>query len=447
LIKFVDAAPPSEIEALVDDGRARGSEVIEAFSHSAYFRTVDETTPAPYHNAARWFESPLGQQTMHALTAACIRLVKETISIGHPGHDRRHICLKDPLSALRCATEEGLNDWRQIFLLGALLHDVGRLPEPRIQSMPMGGVRGEDHAFLSFEIVRLLLEAFPEIPQELRDALLYSIVVHQRGHGRENFGAQLVQRADREQLIGAEFIARAISAGVGLGGFHIKIPTDSRRAVGLELPGTPQHCDLAHHLEFYARNLYPSVGLHAEQHSNAGKVVSGTFLKLAGGTEHHEQLFAPELARDRGVSIQLGRFKSPLTVPCWRAIAEPLEPSLQERCNEARSQNKLLELAYQLCTLPLAANPQKSAVDLSKDKPGTAWDLIEKQIGALDPAESASWHQAFAYALVRNRDASTEDHRIIAAAQDFYRGTPNSVGALLTKFVEREVTSAALRLI
>ncbi len=405
LVNLIDSGSSAQLHQLL----AETKPVADAFA--AAFRSCSTYVPSEALTLRLndWFRTEL--TTAQELTTTAVDLLQRCSSQGHPGHDRRHILYMDSLSALRHCAEDNITDYRSLFLIGALYHDVGRLPEPRLYGAPASGVQGADHQYLGYYLVSELLKAFPTVPAEISDSIAFSVLVHQTGKDSDNFAAQFVQRADREQLVGPEFMLRTIGCNVGYGRVGLKIPNSEQREHTLSLPGTPAETDIANHLEFYMRNLYPNIGSKGSMHAEQLKVISGAFLALAHGENLFHQLFAPEIARDNDRAPVAGKFKPPLKLETWQRIQAELVGSNLDEARKLREfyQRDDSKLFRDFLMPPMV--PDLGIVRVNELDPtspsmlyqlGRAWDL-------LDTKERERYRLAFAYGIV----ARDETHELL----------------------------------
>jgi len=130
-------------------------------------------------------------------------------------HDKSHVERVYRL-ALRIAEEEGGYVDLDVIRAAVLLHDVARAMEDE------GKIK--DHAFESAEIARkILLDV--GFPREKMEKVLYCIRVHRfRDNSKPNIlEAQILQDADRLDMLGAIGIARVFNRG-GWGNIPIYDP-------------------------------------------------------------------------------------------------------------------------------------------------------------------------------------------------------------------------------
>ncbi len=241
-----------------------------------------------------WFSKPENQRLLTRLVQDVSKVIKDYSDYGCPGHDKRHL-VKDLAAAYDFLQEEQIDDVRQMFLIPSLLHDAGRLIEEKFTGTSKGGVIGKDHAYLSYFLTKNLLEPYAKrIPQKIVDHMLYALIVHQKGTGK-TFMAQAVQRADREQLVGVEAIARMFAFDTGQNSLFINQTKNDDVKWDLPLPGTDDDTHLFPHIEFYMRNLFPNIGSKGSERAEQLKAETAAFLLLSTPEDLHIQTFAPEM--------------------------------------------------------------------------------------------------------------------------------------------------------
>jgi hypothetical protein len=375
-----------------------------------------------------WLCGPEGSRKVERIADRVIAFLSNSIGHGHPGHDKRHVLYKDPISGLRFALEEDLSPCRQLFIIPSLLHDIGRLYEPELFPKPQSGVLGGDHAALGFLVTHHLLgddlRSEGEAPElslalaNLRNELLNAVLDHQTGHSRTSFFAQAVQRADREQLVGYEMLHRSFGFDLGFYGLRIRGSKIPERSHTLPLPGRADDDLLFHHIEFYMRNLFSNIGREAERHTDKGKVESGRFLWLAASPEMRSQIFAPEMARDEGREVVQGRYKGALEPRVWKEIVTFSSSQLSAELAEFRGVRSLRQLAQEFVHPPHATRCDIPGYD--------NWGRIDTALSLLDPVEKRRMGEALSYALKLAADVDREDGAIIAAAIHRFGGISSS---------------------
>jgi len=392
---FITSATPAECESFLEQTRA----------DAAFFQQTFETRtlilPSQEHELNHWFFSPIGKETSIVLLEASLMLLAETAQCAAPGHDIRHF-FKTFFSGLRFTIEDQIVDYRQYFLIGALLHDIGRLIEEKILGKQIGGSAGVDHAKLSFSLAKKLLDHFPQIPQVLKEHLLYAILMHQQGTGKP-FMAQTVARCDREQLVGPEAIQRMFAFDVGLQGVHIQTTANEERRSTLPSPGTPEDTEVMHHIEFYMRNLYPAIGTQAQANEDKLKSISGIFLMLANTQSIRKQIFAPEFARDENklMGEQSLQSKKPLAEHVWHEIKKGPDEAIRKRM-QVYMQKPLPRLLEMLVTLPYASVTQAELYTL------------HSKLLPLTKEEKNRLQEGIAYAIVMREQLDAQEEKFLA---------------------------------
>lgn len=384
-----------------------------------------------------WCASPEGRATLAALTDSITQTLANVTHRGHIGHDERHILIKDPLASLELCLEEGWQDHRTIVVLGALLHDVGRLPEPMLEGTPLGGVLGTEHPKMSFLLTRMLLEDFPQLPIELSEQLLFSILVHQIGKDQDNLYAQAVQRSDREQLVGPEGIARVMGFHITFRNLPLHVTPDPEKCVNLAIPGKPEDNSMMHHLEFYVRNLYPNMGKFGESRATELKIIQAMFLHLATPPEAHEQIFAPEINRDLGLPWTTGNFKKPISQEMWDTVKNGPDQHTQERMREILLESRRETLLLKLFTQPGATDPREQRVNFHDSAASeTGWDRIVSAYRALTYRERTHFDRAVAFLLARSEALEIRAEKAVEKILETY--APDSIPCKVAAFLIRK---------
>lgn len=327
--QIIEKGPKDDLRLL--NTRITNQEQAFATAYEKQIRERDTTAwEKTQQELTTWVKSERGRRTLLELTQNCAELVADVSHNGPPGHDTAHL-LKDLYSALIAIREERLQDsWLIATFIPSLMHDFGKKLEYRIHGHHISGVEATDHANISSYYLNKLLEQYPEIPQALKDQMRYAVLVHTKGTSEETM-AQLVQRADREQLVGAEGVRRMFIADAALGTAKVKTKHNPQRKTQLPLPGKSDDTDLFHHIEFYMRNLYPNIGKNGENRASTLKAESGIFLWLASTDSIRQQIFAPELEAYEGQKIiaenEKGevKFKKPLLESIWKLIQQRAE--------------------------------------------------------------------------------------------------------------------------
>lgn len=378
---------------------------------------------------SQWLATPEGATQLSALSDRVISFVTDTVGRGHPGHDKRHVLFKDPISALRIALEEDLSPSQQLFILPSLLHDAGRLFEPELFDKPQSGTLGVDHTILGFAITDELLGdslttdvSNPELAlalKKLRDEILNAVLDHQSGSSRTSAMAQYVQRADREQLVGYEALHRFISFDVGFYGLDIHAVSNLELRHKLPLPGTPEDSHLLVHAEFYARNLFENLGVRASEHTNRGKIETGRFLALAATQVMREQIFHPEIQRDRHQEVSTHWSKKPLVEQVWGEIRDFVTPERIGHLDTIRGNRTLKELAENFI------HPQHATRTDSGSYAN--WNTIIDKLGMLNPEEERCFGRALTYGLTLANETDAADRAIVHEALERFASQPHGL--------------------
>lgn len=444
VLKMINGVDATVGPQFLEEARLIAAEWEAGFKNSPH-ALLDPALEVKLHN---YCQDTSVQQALSDLTSLTIQVL-ERISIGGtPGHDRRHFLIKDPLDGLAYTLEDNLEGYKRTHILPTLLHDVGQIPMAWITAEQPSGVLGADHAQVGFMLAKKIYDLFSDgIPQELRDQHLYAILTHQVAKGElvdNNFLAQAVQRADREQLIGAEAALRFIAFDTHFTGCSFSALYTEEEAWQLSkqlpLPGTAEDKILFHHIEFYMRNLFRQHGSRGEERASQRKAISAMFLYLAATDDARQVIFAPEFARASGVPLQDQHWSKSKFVPenVWAAIQQGPAADIQERMNKLKlDAGALKELLFIALTPSLATSPKDLGCDLESSlligkyaRP--AWETIERNIDQLSETEAERFFDGVAYALamrevqdqeglmilqqIRNRFAPHEPEHQIATA-------------------------------
>lgn len=264
--------------------------------------TPTEATKQLQREADIWFATPEGQNTAQQVAQAVVELINHTPDDALPGHDKRHLG-KDLADLLRQISTEHIGG-AELFMLVGALHDYGRLGEAKLYGETAGGLAGSLHPTISFEFTRQLLEPF-DLPDIIRDTVLYGVLVHQGANSTLDEIPQRIQRADRVAgLMGAEAWARYLLFDVGQGNNTFKIDIENPAiAYGVPIPSdkNPQDNSIAMHAMFYLRNLYPNIGdglLQMQEVERKAQIAA--IVWLATSPDERAKLFAYEESRQNG---------------------------------------------------------------------------------------------------------------------------------------------------
>ncbi|MEK7605547.1 MAG: HD domain-containing protein [Patescibacteria group bacterium] len=432
--------------------------IVKAAEEANTFKTNFEKqenilTPSERTRISEWVRKDEGETGMHQLEQlgrACIRLWSsvgrstgtetEKKMSGLPGHDKRHL-LQDLTAGLQfrndvVSAEAGNKDeYQKIGLIGSLLHDVGRLAEERVVGTPVGGEQGDKHTELSFYIAKQLFDAFPQLDQAVRDHILYSILVHQKWPNKseeETIGYQMtmneplnrsVMGSDRLQLVGPEAILRFIGFDIGESDkpldFDTKVKPERKEALD-----NKAETDLSEHIEFYMRNLLPvevpgspqAANNAVNQRCNLLRAISGAYLWLSSSDEIRKQIFAPELARDRGETVDEVKLatnkKRILSKEIWgeikgqiAAIEFPdIQTGIKTEVQQLTSTKSLEEIVMSFVKAENASTTQKGITK------------IKEKVGKItDPAATERLKVGIGYALAMRDRLSRNTLKTISA--------------------------------
>lgn len=358
-------------------------------------------------------ESETGTHQLEQLAKACFRLWD---SVGHatgtsaeqrmaglPGHDRRHL-LQDLSAGLQFRNDvvtAGTGDkdeYQKIGLIGSLMHDVGRFAEERIYGTPTGGELGDKHAEMSFYITKQLIDAFPQLDGAVKNHILYSILGHQQWPKKDQEGTvgyqmimneplnRSVMGADRLQLVGPEGILRFIGFDMGETekslDFDTKVKPERKEMM---VPGK-EETDLAEHVEFFMRNLLPvevpgspkAANDKVNDRSNLLRAISGTYLWLSSSDEIRKQIFAPELAREAGQTVDVDKLaankKTILPKEIWEEIKGQvasidfpgIQTGIKSEIDQLISTKSLEDIVMSLVTTENASTTQKGMAKIKE---------------------------------------------------------------------------------
>ena len=369
---------------------------------------------------------------------------------GHPAHDKRHL-LEDLMAGLvfRCdvVTDTGASndEYQKLGLPGSFMHDIGRLAEVRVTKKQQGGESGDKHAEMSFYITKQLLDCFPTLDQRVRDHMLYSILMHQQWPKKElenTVGYKMtmneplnrsVMGSDRLQLVGPESVLRFIAFDIGEADVPLSFDAKIKPERKAQLDNKAE-TDLVEHIEFYLRNLLPvevrvssaAANQKVNKHAVELKAISGAFLILSTKDEIWQQIFAPELARDRGErvdEVKLAENKKRILTPdVWAEIKNQIvlaqgkgsDPSVKAQIDTILGSKPASDLAVSLVS---AENASLTAKGLS---------VIKNQVGKVtDPVAADRLKRGLAYALVMRDQHDREMLKTVASIQNNPQLFPN----------------------
>ncbi len=419
LASIINSNNPSTLFAFQREAE-REAALFQEGAHSLITEYISAVGSSSAFDA--WCETSIGRQFAADLVGNAIELLSRTVHQGMPGHDRRHIMYKVPLAALRFCLSENLSVAESLFLAPVLLHDVGRLPEPVMFDKPGAGTKGGNHAIFGFLVIKKLFDAIsseyhlaPDIARGLKChgmRLARAVLVHQKGECRDDYYARVVQDMDRLQLLGVEIVGRSLGSDVGIHQLSLTSPIDKKLNTALPRPGSVDSRSYRELIEFYMRVLgdwrEPALLKTAE----TSKVDSAIFLMLSGDRNQVEQTFFPEHCRDAGVPFKKSRSKRALSAAIWKKIQRTVDPAFLQQVKEISKHHSLTDLAVQVAFPTLTT--RDSAIE------GT----IIGQAKALNEAEARRLKEAFAFAVLRQRETDLIDLDTIVTALWKFRRSP-----------------------
>ena len=317
-----------------------------------------------------------------------------------------------------------------------------------------GGEDGHLHAKLSGWILNGILKHIPSIPLNIRQQMVHAALAHQEWNPEKNEmtkyftnnepTSQEVLKIERSGLVGAHAIERMIAYDVGAQAaksldFVTKI--NPERQTKLVTP--KDNTDLFHHIEFYMRNLFPvttegapdAVNRAMTKRVEDAKAISGAFLYLASTDEVRQQIFAPEMARDRGEQLNaeelIANKKKLLSPELWNAIK-----------NKVRQVENSLSLKTAVDTSTLEQLAEKaSGLKLEDPAAQKALGVIKQKLAAVtDPEAQKRLAFGLAFAEEQIRFYKTEGNKAIQkAVGDKKNFTPHSVERILADYAAKEL--------
>ncbi len=408
LKKLIRSEPSSELDLLSEVIRGEANSFRTSMEKALENRKQEEWS-LEQNKLDEWIESDEGKETTSHLASACINLITDDSYNGPPAHDKSHY-LKDLYSGLIAIQEDHYRPWEKTAaIIGSLMHDFGKTLEVPLGGKHSTGVDAKLHADVGYFLVERLIKSYGNMPQALADQILYAIVTHQEGKSQERV-AQLVQRADREQLVGIEAVRRMFIVDAGLEHRTINTPIETIRNSELALPAKPEDTSLFHHIEFYMRNLYPQIGSAGSARAEDLKVEGGIFLWLSSPEDVRKQIFAPEYAREEseknGQQFNQGenKFKKVLDKDTWRKIKYGPDNLDKEMMNQYKNVpiEELLEkfVARKNTNLKWKTEREKEEEDVVKN--------LRKQIINLTEEEKRLLHTGLTFAMVRIEKQESE---------------------------------------
>lgn len=235
----------------------------------------EEDTIHTLHN--NWFNSGEGQEILLRLIRKILSDIDAYPADSVPGHDKRHV-FKDLAAAFHILDEENfIHDWRALLLIPSLLHDSGRLVEEKFIGINRAGMDGGKlHAYLSYKMLQEMLDGEPSIPNDLKNEMLYAVLMHQSGKGQDRTLSWAVQRADREQLTGGELFTRILAADVGVHGVELQTKFNTASP-----PVWPPNNTFLDSLTLYEHTLYANLGQYGEDRANRFKAMAIAGIQMA----------------------------------------------------------------------------------------------------------------------------------------------------------------------
>lgn len=450
LATFIDGEGNSaEAEAF----RKRAENFDKAFREQ-YEREANKLTPDKRQAQVRWTredEGPNGEHNLEKGMQAITELWKTTKRKGTPGQDRWHIVedMKSEFLNLVDYARSGQSDgFHKITAIPAISHDIGRLAEERITTTTTGGEDGNLHPKLSGMMLNAILTHIPGIPADVHNQMVYAVLAHQGWNpNKDNLvghftnsepTSQEVLKIERSGLVGPHAISRMIAYDVGAQAaksldFATKV--NPERQTKLD---AANNTDLFHHIEFYMRNLFSldvdgapqAVNQAVNDRADQLKAVSGAFLHLASTDEIRKQIFAPELARDRGEAIDEATLtqnrKKPLSPKVWNLIK-----TLAAEAQADSSYNQTLETL----TLESLAEVMSGEADTPIGK--KTHERVQAKIKAVtDPEARKRLAYGLEFACRAGKIQSEKEESIMRAALASKQLAPDhSVERVLTEFV------------
>lgn len=365
-----------------------------------------------------WYEKS-GRAEMGEFVEKLACFIQEIDLQGHPGHDRRHILIQDPLIGLgligSTVNGEKIEGVRSLFLIPSIFHDLGRLLEPALgrKDTCLESDVATEHATISFLYMKDFMQKnAPEgMPIELKDHLLFAVLAHARGDYPQHVFTHLTQSADRSQIYGAEGLRRMIACDVGMKGINV-YPASA--APGY--PNDPQSYggkadqNLLGHIEYFIRKGNPFPGREE---------LLETTIRLAylmvKGTEYEERLFQPELAQERGIAV----FGSEKALPpqVWQAVTAEPTGAVAQKLEALRVQHAgqdLIALALHFVDAPGAVS-MTGAKALPPHTQQSAAMLLAERVDAVPDVIQTNFREALLYALALQD--STPESTLEHAAQ------------------------------
>lgn len=270
-IVALDAPHTGQYDQYMKDAVIDGDKFVADFREN---RHEEDDLHARYN---AWFNSPEGQNIILRLVRRILSDIDAYPADCVPGHDKRHV-FKDLAASFHILEEENfMHDWRALLLLPSLLHDSGRLVEEKFVGEDVASKGdGKIHAYLSYKMLQEMLDNEPSIPQNLKNEMLYAVLMHQSGGGQDRTMSWAVQRADREQLTGGELFSRILSANVGGCGTGLKTKFDAACT-----PVWSPESTFLDSLTLYEHRLYANLGKYGEDRATQFKARAIAGIQIA----------------------------------------------------------------------------------------------------------------------------------------------------------------------
>lgn len=213
-------------------------------------------------------------------------------SMHSPGHDLSHVF--DNLNSA-CRIFEEFGDFSEAekleVVLSCLGHDVGRYVEKHLDKM-----KSNDVLFLMPAMIGRKEIEKVGLPESLQLRLLFDIAsgpVPKTGHRTSD----TVHQCDREYLSGARVVARGLAFDFVANQRELNVPLNDELKIKLPRPESNDDKYILTTIEFFMRNVYPSVSPNGAVEIDAMKREGAVIEMLAteGMKQKFEQVFAPEL--------------------------------------------------------------------------------------------------------------------------------------------------------
>lgn len=251
---------------------------------------------------------------------------------GFHDHDQRHILFAVPATGLMLAQKS--DPYTKIFgLLCCLLHDAGRIIEPGFcYTDPRRSKLAKIHPQISAAVTNNILDQFPDLPIRVRNEIITTVAMHDSGAVTNSQLSIFAQSVDRLQLIGPEYITRALGYILALQNKPFYSPPSDPHPLsyGKSLLGSTS---------FYLHKLYPNYAGNTDIESRLS-IASGTFISLA----------------TRDLSLSESYFESDILPRAhWPSLADNLNRSIQRSCFKWMNGHCLEWPSVQRCFKPSQA--------------------------------------------------------------------------------------------